>query len=791
MVNRIAAGDISDDGKKFLNASRGVGIPKDDTGDLRPIAVGHIFLRLIGSMALSKLSKDVKKHFLPVQFGVGIQNGCELMINAIKARLKLNPDDICISCDVKNAFNSFDRGKLWQPLREHFPSLEAFVRLAYMEEGTVTFTEPGDITPSRITSSVGSRQGCSLGSFLYALAIQSELLALQKRFPMLLIVAYCDDLYITGPPSEAIKAYHSWAFVYNIKIQGELRDDKGKVYARSQSEAYLRKAGLPSKMKFSNQGLKVLGAPIGNADFTFSFIEEKVKEIEADMDLIGRMPLHQAQHILTIRSVQQRMNYIFRCVPSGDLSFWRALMCRYDNALMTVPQRICHHTTLSARAVSIAHLPQDLGGLGYKSWIDSADPAYLASYSYAAKIVPSLFPALKLAFPEARYAACDDDQPSDIFDLGWSAGAAFLRLQNISPAVHDKPNVDDRPLRHIQRDLSKIVDDARAHWVTADLRKGRTFSRDRQHLAFHLSAREDIFTFNTTPTDEDTTLKNVHLQLAMSLRLLEPIIPLSSSSTMPLRCPLCKPSDPLSAPPKVGDVNDIDEFGYHSYRCTKDGHAPRTKYQHDKLVLIWERVLRHAGFQILHEPRGYLVLSGKRPDIIIEDKQCIFLDVRTCDPCLQSQVDNSITSPGSAADRGTNDKERAWLELVEAQGDSFMALCHESPGLIGDSGLGLLDRAAARYSSSNKQRSAFKAYWLMRLHITHTRGVAETLRHRFPFHDDSHLSHFDSGSFLVHRSPFPETLDLPCERPGVSRTPLRLHETGFSDTPSALPSVHV
>jgi len=117
-------------------------------------------------------------------------------------------------------------------------------------------------------------------------------------------------------------------------------------------------------MKFSNQGLKVLGAPIGNADFTFSFIKAKVEEIEADMDLVGRMPLHQSQHILTIRSVQQRMNYIFRCVPSGDVSFWGELMSRYDNALMTVPQRVCHHVKLSARAVSIAHLPQDLGWSG-------------------------------------------------------------------------------------------------------------------------------------------------------------------------------------------------------------------------------------------------------------------------------------------------------------------------------------------------------------------------------------------------------------------------------------------
>ena len=58
------------------------------------------------------------------------------------------------------------------------------------------------------------------------------------------------------------------------------------------------------------------------------------------------------------------MNYIFRCVPSGDVNFWGELMCRYDNALMTVPQHVCHHVKLSARAVSIAHLPQDLGGLG-------------------------------------------------------------------------------------------------------------------------------------------------------------------------------------------------------------------------------------------------------------------------------------------------------------------------------------------------------------------------------------------------------------------------------------------
>ena len=89
---------------------------------------------------------------------------------------------------------------------------------------------------------------------------------------------------------------------------------------------------------------------------------------------------------------------------------------------------------------------------------------------------------------------------------------------------------------------------------------------------------------------------------------------------------------------------------------------------------------------------------------------------------------------GLAADLGTKEKNRNWLDLVEAQGDSFFAICHEFPGLFGDGALSLLDKAAARYSSSDKQRRAFKAFWLMRIHITHTRGVVETIRHRFPFH---------------------------------------------------------
>ena len=90
-------------------------------------------------------------------------------------------------------------------------------------------------------------------------------------------------------------------------------------------------------------------------------------------------------------------------------------------------------------------------------------------------------------------------------------------------------------------------------------------------------------------------------------------------------------------------------------------------------------LLRHAGFTVLHEPRGYLVLSNKRPDFIIDDQQQFFIDVRTCDPCIPRIAPKSSSTPGFAADLGTKEKNRNWLDLVEAQGDSFLAICHESP----------------------------------------------------------------------------------------------------------------
>jgi hypothetical protein len=63
VLNLVAAGKVPDSVSKLFTAGRGVAIPKNDNGDLRPIVVGYVVLRLIGSIAICKLAPDIAKYF--------------------------------------------------------------------------------------------------------------------------------------------------------------------------------------------------------------------------------------------------------------------------------------------------------------------------------------------------------------------------------------------------------------------------------------------------------------------------------------------------------------------------------------------------------------------------------------------------------------------------------------------------------------------------------------------------------------------------------------------------------
>jgi hypothetical protein len=95
-------------------------------------------------------------------------------------------------------------------LRGSFPSLYSLVLLMYGDEAGIPFSEVGVPGATDVPNSVGSRQGCSFGSFLFCLTICKYLAKLAGAFPDLLIFAYCDDVHIVGDPEKAAQAYHMW-----------------------------------------------------------------------------------------------------------------------------------------------------------------------------------------------------------------------------------------------------------------------------------------------------------------------------------------------------------------------------------------------------------------------------------------------------------------------------------------------------------------------------------------------------------------------------------------------------
>ena len=285
-------------------------------------------------------------------------------------------------------------------------------------------------------------------------------------------------------------------------------------------------------------------------------------------------------------------------------------------------------------------------------------------------------------------------------------------------------------LRQIQADLSVAIHLTNQASVITQLRESND-PRSIQHLAHFMSQCHDIYTWSTTPTCPQTTLTNDQCRVGISKRLLIPIIKLIKSISE-LICPICNVAGqevPRGMLP--GGCTDIDAHGNHSYRCKFDQRA-RTAL-HDAIKMVYHRCFRHAGYISRLEPYGTLEGSNKRPDIILTDSDSsvqTFLDIRTC-ALTKDIVVRCGQTAGLAASHGADLKDRAWLEKVHLQGDQFIPLCHEHPGLIGDEALALIHRASKRFSSSPPAQGGFRTYWLRRLHMANTRGTAEIILRPF------------------------------------------------------------
>ena len=128
----------------FFGASL-VALEKKD-GGMRPIAVGCTLRRAFGAL------------LAPRQLGYGTPHGAEAAVHAARLFLdNLQPNEVILKLDFKNAFNTIRRDKMLKAVRSLAPDLAPFVYSAYSEPSILFWGE------QTLLSREGVQQGDPLG----------------------------------------------------------------------------------------------------------------------------------------------------------------------------------------------------------------------------------------------------------------------------------------------------------------------------------------------------------------------------------------------------------------------------------------------------------------------------------------------------------------------------------------------------------------------------------------------------------------------------------------------------
>lgn len=716
--------------RELLIAGRAVLIPKNQRGDVRPIVVGHVFTRLAAWIALRAETDNTKKHFFPHQLAVGVASGAELAVFGTRALLDENPNWVHISADAKNAFNSFTRQAFWPEISEHFPNLAHLVNFMYGVPSAQIFFDPAAGAFCSVPSSVGSRQGCVLGSFLYCLALHPILKEVANRFgDQVVVMSYADDATFTGPPGPTIQAFLLYKQRYQQQLQGQLRDDKSLAYSPSLDRETLLNLQLPTAVPFTKAGCKQLGAAIGTSDFSSLFLLDKLKSLNEELHTLSFIPSLQAQHIILNKSLSRKVNHLLRTIPNcGDPVHRHShVLAQLDDKLRRAMSRICGAIIPSdSVAWTVARLPTRHGGLGLPSPSTTADSAFVAAYLHARMMLPLYFPAFfSDSFPSLPTSADPVPAPPTL-PQARAAFEASIRLLQHAPKSSQVWEVDQIPPvpqseskrppepAHLQREISTLVADA-----TRDNLLTRLNPRDKALLLSHAG---DYSSISCTPHRADYIVPNDQWLIGMKRRLLLDLITFSSESVR-CQCSLCgKP---------------IDAKGDHFLSCRQVSSGARTSVWHDGLVRSISHVLRSFGITHRVEPTGIIPFRNLRPDLLIppdaesEAQGATLLDVRTCISTNKDQLHHASAKSGHAASQGEAEKNAKWQQHAFDQGCVFVPICVEDGGRLGNAFRDLLESIGASLQAageSSVNQRAFMAFALNHIQLTNFKAVARVIQ---------------------------------------------------------------
>ena len=406
MAKAFTNADVPPSVLELMRQGRMTALKKRD-GRARGIVTGCAFRRLVSKAVAKQCAGLFRDATAPFQFALQTRAGLDAVALSIRAMCDADPDLVVLSLDGIGAFDHVRRAAFLQELRDqaHLRGLLPMVRALYTTPSTYLWADDAGTTHS-VQQGEGGEQGDPLMPALYALGQHRALVQANEQLQAdELLLAYLDDLYVLCHRSRAAEVFRvvSGCVAEHAGVQAHL--GKLRAWCSGGGEAPPDLAALGSEVWTANlppaqNGLMVLGVPVGTPEFIAACGSERLDEERILLEQLPELPDTQCAWLLLALSAVPRANHLLRTTPPSLVESYAQ---QHDEALWTTLNRILGTeaeaaTDGGALSRDLATLPARHGGLGLRSAARTSTAAYWAAWVDALGVLRTKNPNLATRF---------------------------------------------------------------------------------------------------------------------------------------------------------------------------------------------------------------------------------------------------------------------------------------------------------------------------------------------------------------------------------------------------------